>query len=97
VRRTRGNIAKVLGKLTARGLLVDGLNLEDAARRLLVLIMGMAIQVMFDPEEWPAHQQHALVDRQLRALFRPDRAPANLAGERGREGAATRPYLVASE
>ena len=79
VRRTRGNILKVLKTLQARDALVPSLNLADEARRLLVLIMGMAVQVMFDPEEWPEARQHALVDGELRNLHRPDRLPSYLA------------------
>src|SRR5438270_11316807 len=54
VRRTRENIAAVLSLLQTRGALAANLNPADEARRLLVLIMGMAVQVMFDAEEWPA-------------------------------------------
>lgn len=79
VRRTRGNILKVLVALHERGALVDGLDLHEAARRLLVLIMGMAVQVMFDAEDWPNSRQHELVDEQLRRLFRPDQVPASIA------------------
>jgi len=75
VRRTRGNILRVLSTLQARGALVDDLVLETEARRLLVLIMGMAIQVLFDPEDWPKERQHAVVDAELAKLFQPDRAP----------------------
>ncbi len=79
VRRTRGNIMGVLGRLQARGALTPGLDLEDAARRLLVLIMGMAVQVMFDAEEWPMSRQHAVVDCELVKLFRPEALPRDLA------------------
>ena len=78
VRRTRGNIARVLTTLMARDELQADLNPEDEARRLLVLIMGMAVQVMFDAEEWPNARQHALVDGELRKLFRPRRLPEPL-------------------
>jgi AcrR family transcriptional regulator len=80
VRRTRGNILKVLSALAARGALVDGLDLEDEARRLLVQIMGMAVQVLFDPEDWPHARQHALIDGELAKLYRPARLPAAIAG-----------------
>jgi hypothetical protein len=79
VRRTRGNILKVLTALHDRGALVERLELREEARRLLVLIMGMAVQVMFDPEDWSNARQHELVDAQLRRLFRPDRVPASIA------------------
>src|SRR5436190_4819938 len=99
VRRTRGNIAKVLNRLNAKGALAADLVLADETRRLLVLIMGMAVQVMFDLEDWPNARQHALVDGELRKLYRPDRLPDSLAGpvaepiQRGRRGAV----LIASE
>ena len=80
VRRTRGNIMKVFSRLQANGALVADLVLADETRRLLVLIMGMAVQVMFDPEDWPNARQHALVDGELRKLYRLDRVPASLAG-----------------
>jgi AcrR family transcriptional regulator len=79
VRRTRGNILKVLTALHDRGALVERLDLREEAKRLLVLIMGMAVQVMFDPEDWSNARQHELVDAQLRRLFRPDRVPASIA------------------
>jgi AcrR family transcriptional regulator len=97
VRRTRGNIVKVLNALQAKGALVPDLALDDETRRLLVMIMGMAVQVMFDPEDWPNARQHALIDGELRKLYRPDQLPADLAesaevGKPGRRAAT----LVAS-
>src|SRR5689334_5784230 len=68
VRRTRGNILKVLTALHDRGALVERLDLREEAKRLLVLIMGMAVQVMFDAEDWSNARQHELVDAQLRRL-----------------------------
>jgi AcrR family transcriptional regulator len=91
VRRTRGNILRVLEKLAAGGALVDDIDLPQAARRLLVLIMGMAVQVMFDPEDWPPARQRAAVDAELRALYRPDRLPPDL------RHAADESALMASE
>ncbi len=98
VRRTRGNIVKVLNTLQANGALVPDLVLADETRRLLVMIMGMAVQVMFDPEDWPNARQHALIDGELRKLYRPDQLPHDLAesaepAKRGRPAAA----LVASK
>lgn len=99
VRRTRGNIVKVLNALQAKGALVPDLVLADETRRLLVMIMGMAVQVMFDPEDWPNARQHALIDGELRKLYRPDQLPADLAepdaepAKRGRPAAT----LVASK
>jgi AcrR family transcriptional regulator len=79
VRRTRKNIAAVLGELQSRGALAPDLDADDVARRLLVLIMGMAVQVIFDSEEWPASRQHAMIDGELVKLFRPEALPRDLA------------------
>lgn len=76
VLRARESILGVLTRLDARGLLVTGLDLADEARRMLTTLMGLAVQVMFDPADWPAERQHALVDRDLHRLYRPRLAPA---------------------
>jgi AcrR family transcriptional regulator len=99
VRRTRGNIAKVLNRLHASGALVPDLALADETRRLLVMIMGMAVQVMFDAADWPNERQHALIDGELRKLYRPDRLPDNLADPAAEpmQGRRRRAMLIASE
>jgi len=66
----RGRILAVLERLERSGHLVPGLDLEHHARRLLVTITGMAIEVMFDPLDWPNERQHALIDPELNALYR---------------------------
>jgi AcrR family transcriptional regulator len=76
VLRARANIQRVLALLAARGVLAPDLDLEDEARRILTSIMGMAVQVMFDPADWPAERQHALIDRDLARLYQPGHAPA---------------------
>ena len=96
VRRTRGNIARVLTALLARDALLPDLNPEDEARRLLVLIMGMAVQVMFDPDEWPNTRQHALADGELRKLFRRGRVPEALRTDAD-QAARRETVLVASK
>jgi AcrR family transcriptional regulator len=78
VMQARGNILHVLEKLAARGALTSGVDLEDEARRILTAIMGLAIQVMFDPDDWPAARQLALIDRDLARLYRPGHVPAEL-------------------
>lgn len=72
--RARESIRGVLARLHGRGMLVPDLDLEDEARRMLTMLMGLAVQVMFDPADWPPERQHALVDRDLRRLYRPDLA-----------------------
>lgn len=66
----RGRILAVLERLERGGHLVPGLDLEHHARRLLATITGMAIEVMFDPLDWPNERQHALIDPELNALYR---------------------------
>jgi AcrR family transcriptional regulator len=68
--RTRGNILGILTDLDATGALVPGLDLEGEARRLLTLLIGMAVQVLFDPADWPASRQHAIVDAELALIYR---------------------------
>lgn len=85
--RARRGIHGVLQKLERLDVLAAGLDLEDEARRTLTSIMGLAVQVMFDPEDWPAARQHALVNRELRRLYRPGRAPAALGADSSLERA----------
>lgn len=68
----------ILAGLAARGDLADGVDPQRAGERLLSMTMGLAIQVMFDPAAWPAERQHAMVDAELRTLYRPDRVPDDL-------------------
>jgi AcrR family transcriptional regulator len=87
VRRTRHNITKVLNALQARGALIPDLDMQHEVRRILTLIMGMAVQVMFDPEDWPIERRHSLIDTEIRKLYRPDRTPADIAVAAPRRGA----------
>jgi hypothetical protein len=41
--------------------------------------MGMTIQVLFDPEDWPHTRQHALIDAEVAKLYRAGRASAAIA------------------
>lgn len=77
--RTRSNIMNVMRDLDRQGLLHPGLDLEDEARRILTLMVGMAVQVLFDPDDWPADRQHAVIDGELAKLYRPGRAPNSIA------------------
>jgi AcrR family transcriptional regulator len=79
--RTRGNLLAVLNKLEAKGVLNSGLDLADEARRLLTSLIGMAVQVMFDPTDWPAERQHRLLNGQLMRLYRPGKAPPSISGD----------------
>jgi len=39
----------------------------------------MAVQVMFDPADWPAERQHALIDGHVARFYRPSCLPASIA------------------
>lgn len=79
VLRTRGHILDILDALHVRGHLAPGVDRPHAARRLLALITGMAVEVMFDPQDWPSERQHGLVDPGLRDLYAPSRIPSSIA------------------
>lgn len=81
VLRTRGRILAVLDELSARGDLLPGVDRAHAARHVLAAITGMAVQVMFDPEDWPSERQHEFVDRDLRPLYQPSRIPRSIQPE----------------
>lgn len=72
-------LSQVLEGFRMRGDLRGDLDCRLEAQRLLAMMVGLAIQVMFDPEGWPNSRQHALVDAELRPLFVTDRVPASLA------------------
>lgn len=82
VLRARGQILDALDVLAARGHLRPEADRPLAARRVLATITGMAVQVMFDPADWPNARQHEVVDAELRPLFRPHHLPAALAPTR---------------
>jgi AcrR family transcriptional regulator len=78
VLHARGQILKALDALYARGYLRPEADRPLAARRVLATITGIAVQVMFDPTDWPNARQHEVVDAELRPLFRPEHLPAAL-------------------
>jgi AcrR family transcriptional regulator len=75
VRRTRGDIECILNVLQHEGRLLPGADGASEARRLLVIIMGLAVQVVFDPEDWTLERQLAFVDAELEAFLRPALSP----------------------
>ena len=77
--RTRENILKILRDLQARGALAPGFDLADEARRILTLMLGLAVQTLFDPADWLAERQHAIIDGELAKLYRPGRLPSAIA------------------
>lgn len=76
--RTRGNLTRVMRELDARGLLVPDLDFEDEMRRLLTTLIGMAVQVLFDPSDWPAERQHAMIDGHVAKFYRPGCLPESI-------------------
>ena len=74
----RSRITDAIDALHERGMIRPEVDRPHAARQLLALITGMAVQVMFDPEDWPAERQHGLIDSNLRPLYRPTKLPAAL-------------------
>jgi AcrR family transcriptional regulator len=76
--RTRGDILRIMCDLDAKGDIAPGVDLQDEARRILTLLIGLAVQVLFDPADWPAERQHALIDGELFKLYRPGRLPASV-------------------
>ena len=72
---------EILAGLRADGDLADDVDIPLTSRQLLATTMGLALQVMFEPESWPPERQLVLVDSQLRPLFRPERMPVSLGGE----------------
>ena len=63
-------LAEVLRALDARGELVAGLDHVLVAQEILAMIMGLALQVLFAPEDWPAARQLAMVDTVIAPFFR---------------------------
>ena len=78
VKRARGDILNLMNHLHERGALRPDLDREHAARLVLALITGMAVEVLFDPEDWPCERQWELIDSVLRPLYRPSRMPLAL-------------------
>jgi AcrR family transcriptional regulator len=60
----------ILESMNARGLLKPGLNLRVIAERLLSMIQGLAVQVLFDIDAWPPERQHAVLDSELRTIYK---------------------------
>jgi AcrR family transcriptional regulator len=74
----RSRILDVINELHEKGAIRPEVDRPLEARRLLATITGMAVQVMFDVEDWPNQRQHELIDSLLRPLYRPSRMPASL-------------------
>lgn len=64
--RSRQITDRLATLLAERGL--DQMQARAGARRLLVLVHGVATQAFFDGDHWPAEEQCRLLDRELRAI-----------------------------
>jgi AcrR family transcriptional regulator len=71
-------ITGILDDLAQRGDIVRGLDHGVVARRLLAMVMGLALEVLFDRDRWPPERQHQLVDSELRPLYAPGRLPPTI-------------------
>ena len=81
VTRTRGDIERILAGLEHKGELADGVDISRLARRLLVVIMGMAVQAVFDEEDWTIERQNAFFNDELRGVFRSAKGAALAAAD----------------
>ena len=68
VRRTRAELARVMRELIDAGDVAADLDADEEARRLLVVIMGIAAQAAFDQADWPAERQQEFVRGHLDGL-----------------------------
>jgi AcrR family transcriptional regulator len=50
------------------GRLTSGRDLAHEARRLITVLDGVAVQVVFEPRAWPPDEQRRIVDEHLRGL-----------------------------
>lgn len=65
VRRTRGEIETILDRLYETGELAADADRPELARRILLAVMGMAIQAVFDPEDWTVERQTEFIRREI--------------------------------
>ena len=61
VREARRRLETVIAAARDSGRLGTGVDDAFAARRLLTVVLGIAVQVVFDPNDWPASRQRAIV------------------------------------
>ncbi|QUD90393.1 TetR/AcrR family transcriptional regulator [Phenylobacterium montanum] len=72
VRRTRGDILKILDSLDRHGGLYEGVDRPALARRILVSIMGLAVQAVYDPQDWTVERQVEYMQAELRPHLKPE-------------------------
>jgi AcrR family transcriptional regulator len=68
VQSARRRLVAVLERERARGRVPDGLDLADAAYRLLVMVHGVGTHAAFDPGYWTPDRQRGAVRTELEAL-----------------------------
>lgn len=68
VRATRAELGRLMSRLVDSGSLPATFDVQDAARELLTLVMGVAAQAVFDPRDWPASRQRACITRRIALL-----------------------------
>ncbi|WP_068071603.1 TetR/AcrR family transcriptional regulator [Novosphingobium lentum] len=85
--RLRGREARALFAelIAAQAGLEDAALRETQARRLLVVVSGLATQATYDPAEWPPHRQRELIAAEVEALGLA-RAPCAACGEPAIDG-----------
>ncbi len=79
VRKTRGDILAIIDTLHEQGDLCDGVDRPALARRLLLSIMGLAIQAVFDAEDWTVERQTDYLRREVDPHLRSERRRAGAA------------------
>ena len=70
VRGARDELADLIARLVVLGHLPADLDVEESARHLLVVIMGLAAQAVFDPKDWSPQRQRAFIARHIAQLSR---------------------------
>jgi AcrR family transcriptional regulator len=68
VREVQRLLADAVAALKGAGKTAADVEPREAGRHLMALVMGIAAQALFDPADWPAARQMALVDAELTGL-----------------------------
>ena len=82
VQHSRAVICGILEDEKRNGALPADVDCALQARRLLTSVMGMAVQVVYDAQDWPIERQHALIDGELNAIYRNAGPALRIAAER---------------
>jgi AcrR family transcriptional regulator len=79
VRRTRADLLKILDSLDRHGGVYEGVDRPELARRILLQIMGLSVQAVFDPQDWTVERQTAFMQAELEPYLRPEPARVGVA------------------